>query len=84
MLVLSHDEVVHGKRALLAKMPGDLWQQFANLRALYAFHTLTPARKCSSWAGSSASGTSGMPSRAWTGTCWTRNRTSSSSSWWRI
>ncbi|TKB76405.1 MAG: 1,4-alpha-glucan branching protein GlgB, partial [Nitrospira sp.] len=37
VLVLSHDEVVHGKRALLDKMPGDLWQRFANLRALYAY-----------------------------------------------
>ncbi len=45
VLVLSHDEVVHGKRALLAKMPGDTWQQFANLRALYAFSSLTPGKK---------------------------------------
>ena len=37
LLPLSHDEVVHLKKALLTKMPGDDWQRFANLRALYAY-----------------------------------------------
>ncbi|WP_240793914.1 1,4-alpha-glucan branching protein GlgB [Antarcticibacterium arcticum] len=37
MLPLSHDEVVYGKQALLNKMPGDNWNKFANLRALYSY-----------------------------------------------
>lgn len=45
VLPLSHDEVVHGKKSLLAQMSGDEWQQFANLRLLYGMQYMMPGKK---------------------------------------
>ncbi len=60
MLPLSHDEVVHGKRSLISQMPGDHWQQFANLRVLYGYQFTTPGKKLLFMGGEIAQWTDGI------------------------
>jgi 1,4-alpha-glucan branching enzyme len=70
LLPFSHDEVVHLKKSMLDKMPGDEWQKRANLRTLYAHQLGHPGKKLLSWAASSVSGASGVRSARSTGKQW--------------
>ena len=71
VLPFSHDEVVHGKRSMLDKMPGDDWQRFANLRLLYTFMFTYPGKKLLFMGCEFAQGREwNFRPRPWTGSCW--------------
>ena len=68
MLPLSHDEVVHLKKSLFGRMPGDEWQQFSNLRLLYSPTSgPTPENSCCSWVVSSPRNRSGIQTQRFPG-----------------